>query len=1531
MRRGARIALSITLVLALLLVVALAVFTRTNFGRGRIHSYALNSLRSSVNGIVNIGRLEGNVLGNFALVDVSITDSAGRPFISADRVEARVNASALFSKRIAVSRLHLVRPVIHLSKTPDEDWNYARLFESEGGVDSTLGFGDWVSLRNVTMRDGSLTIERPWTPDAGLPSVEREQVIARAVAGESRTRVERVDYGWRQTVDFRSINATMSEIIVADPENSEIVLRIDSLAMVAAPFHPPQIDVRQFAGEVRIGEDTVTAPEFVLNLPQTRTTGSFRYHLATGDMFGTLKADTLALRDIRALYPVLPDSGGGRMTMTLAVRDTGVSEYAFTDTDLRLAGATLRGQLGLVVDEDFTALRDTDLQFAQLPTRLIEELAPGAEFPVPAHLTGRARIEGQPSGMRVDADATYDPLKHPAFRILARGGLAFENGLTMNRLYVRGDRVPVAVLKDLGVDLPIGGVLNANATLSGTTASRLRGPYNLVHNENGNVSRISGTAAVALRQGPRMDVTMRLQPVSLELAQRFVEKTDIRGEVTGSGRLQGTPRDLGVILDLNLPDTGFMHVEGTLRRPNDNVPVYSATLTMRDVDVSSVVARFPQTTVEGVTSFEGRGSTLPTLDARLNANLKILTVDSAEFRDVIVVAAANNGELKLDTLHANAPFGFASAAGTFGLTAERQGSLKYRTEVTDVSGLRRWIGAVDTSTVEARPLIGARLQRARQYADSVRRAMRAHADPAAELAASMQQRPERPAPRVVADVPPIRRDSLAGSLAVSGDAQGNVKRFTLNARAETPGLVWSGNLFGAGSVTAKWTDVGTPNNKLEAQGGVDSLRMFGFAFDSTRFRGTYANGQGDAAVTIFPGDTAEYRVEGTYALHADHGEVHLRNVQLQFDSTAWATTRESTIAWRGRGLTIDSLELRDRAGRGGGRIFINGELPDVDPGRIEVAVDSLRMAPWLTLLQSDVNADGILTFTSMIEGTRTAPRINANLVLTDPRYRGAEFPEVHTRLTYADRALDIDGSMRRTNDGELAHITGKLPIDLSLGDSVKTRLLDAPIALTIEGDSIPLSPLTEFTTQVTALDGKAFGRIAINGTWSKPRLAGDLGIEARRADIAATGVTINSIAGHLRTSGDTLVIDSLKGHQIGPMSVGGTVVLTQLDHPVLGLTFEASRARLLHDGRGSLVGDVNVRINGPLDTLTVTGSAIMRHGVVYMPDPERKNIINTEDPVIFAVIDTALARELDIAPPSAMLRNMTLDVDLEVRRGVFARSPDANIEIYGNIDLEMNRSTNGKVAVTGALFTDYGDYTFLGKRFDVSRGSARFTGEPDPNPALQVMATHEVRQAGRPPLEIRVVIGGTMRRPTLSLESDAQPTLSQSDLIAFLAFGQSSSSLLQFAGTGLEGGGAQGSSLAGSVGALARRQLASIAMGAMIESAKSDLASATRADVLNITPAELPADVSLGSLQTILRGTEIEIGKYADRHTFVLGRVRPSMAIPGALVERRIGQQYTIRGTFETRLQPQRPSLSAGLTPKTVQVLGALFAWKLAW
>jgi translocation and assembly module TamB len=556
--------------------------------------------------------------------------------------------------------------------------------------------------------------------------------------------------------------------------------------------------------------------------------------------------------------------------------------------------------------------------------------------------------------------------------------------------------------------------------------------------------------------------------------------------------------------------------------------------------------------------------------------------------------------------------------------------------------------------------------------------------------------------------------------------------------------------------------------------------------------------------------------------------------------------------------------------------------------------------------------------------------MRGTLALATPTYGGVPFPEIRTDFAYSDRQLTFEGDLRRAEGARLATLRGTLPIDLSLGEEVTDRLLDAPISVDLSGDSIPLGPLGRLTDALTAIDGSARGDVRGRGTWESPRLEGAVDVTLSRVGLAATGVTFSNGIARVRMTGEELVIDSAVIHSGGAIRASGTIGLASLARPILNLRVDAREARVLDNEQGELFASGSLGVVGPLDTLSLNGKVTVNRGVVYLPDPEKLNVINTGDPAILAVVDSVTARELEIAPPSPLLENMEVDMVVAVSRGTWARSREANVEVFGEIEVQRARSTD-EIALTGALYTDYGDYTIYGRRFVVQNGSVRFVGDPTINPEIQVMATHEVRQAGRAPFDIRVIVGGRMRQPTISLESQAQPTLTQSDLLAFLAFGQSSSSLLQFQGSALQGGGQSGSSLAGNVAALATRQLASVALGALVDEVKADLTRTTGADVVNIRPADLPADLSLGGFGTLLRGTELQIGKYLDTRTFVVAQIRPTGDIPGAMIERRLGSNLRLRTSFETRYRPQRPTLTTGLRPSTLQVLGALLTWTWSW
>src|SRR5690606_1835739 len=198
--------------------------------------------------------------------------------------------------------------------------------------------------------------------------------------------------------------------------------------------------------------------------------------------------------------------------------------------------------------------------------------------------------------------------------------------------------------------------------------------------------------------------------------------------------------------------------------------------------------------------------------------------------------------------------------------------------------------------------------------------------------------------------------------------------------------------------------------------------------------------------------------------------------------------------------------------------------------------------------------------------------------------------------------------------------------------------------------------------------------------------------------------------------------------------------------------------------------------------------------------------------------------------------------------------------------------------------------SFSGRLFELTRGSITFLGGEEIDPLLQLTAVHEAPRPTGEPLTISIGIGGYMSRPTVTLSSNSQPPLPESDMLSYLALGRSSTSLVRPGGSGLTSGGVSG------IGAMATQQLAGVALGALVEDAVSSLErSAGRAglDVIRISPTDdLPEEAVFGgAFQNVLRGTEIEAGKYLSRRLFLSAQGRPTPeAWPGVAIEYRTPQ-----------------------------------------
>ena len=569
------------------------------------------------------------------------------------------------------------------------------------------------------------------------------------------------------------------------------------------------------------------------------------------------------------------------------------------------------------------------------------------------------------------------------------------------------------------------------------------------------------------------------------------------------------------------------------------------------------------------------------------------------------------------------------------------------------------------------------------------------------------------------------------------------------------------------------------------------------------------------------------------------------------------------------------------------------------------------------LLQSDLALTGRLTLDAHVSGTSENPQVNGKLDFVRGTYNDAPVPTLHGTFSYADKQLTTNATAADTSGKVLAAVKGTIPIDLALSGVTGSRLLDLPINASLASDSLPIGLIPQFTGAINNVTGRAMGNVSVAGTLKKPALKGNVTLSNVGLTLAATGATLERINGSVRMTGDSVFVDSIAGYSNGPVRLSGSIAVGNWREPTFDLNFVASDAQLLNNESGEVLADADIHIGGGLAAPTVTGAVTVEHGVIYIPEARGKTIIGAGDPSLFSVVDTSLAVQRDLFPArSALFRNLRVDVDLNVMRNTWVRSRDANVEVF--TDGPMKLSVVGDaLSLTGAVDADRGEYTFLSKRFQIKRGSALFIGTPDLNPTLQITAEYQVKQAAGTATNVRVIIGGTVAAPRISLESDAQPPLSQSDLLSYLAFGERSTSLLQFSQTSLAG------NTGGNILNVAGSRLAGIAIGVALDEVKGNAARSLGLDVFNITPGDIPLG-SGGGFDQFLKGTEVEAGRYVDPRTFVStvvtpgfftcagsrGRDNSSCAPPGVLATHRTASGYRLDVNYSPRYFLDPPTLA---------------------
>jgi hypothetical protein len=918
-----------------------------------------------------------------------------------------------------------------------------------------------------------------------------------------------------------------------------------------------------------------------------------------------------------------------------------------------------------------------------------------------------------------------------------------------------------------------------------------------------------------------------------------------------------------------------------------------------------------------------------------------------------------------------------TAEGSFGLAAERTGELSYRVRLDSLHVLAPYLAIEAGGTVQPRPGV-------REAAmETVRRELLEEARGAQVeyLASGVRSPVTRPEERM--DIEGIPTDALMGRVDASGTVHGNVEALDVVGGVEVREVLAFGQYISRGTARHALRGVGGPGLEADVHARAGGLLVGGFAYDGIAVEAEYrqrsladrASRAGRVSLTVDQDLWTRMYGDVAFDLAPGANEARLATLTLDLGDAVYGTPTPALARWNDDRVEIEDFRLESD---GGALLDVHGRIPREGWGEAEIRVERLDLVHVMRLIQErDDRIGGLLSLRLPMRGSLAAPNFEGEAALEAPVVEGVSLPDARVGVAYADRELSATAAMGEEDGGTgavdarpadvppmdvrpvdsrpadagptdvqpgdtraggasaeaapLLTAEARLPVDLALVDAPESRLLDGPIRVEARLHDMPVDMLAPLTDQVESLEGTVAGHFVMAGTFADPEPEGALALNVPSMFVVPLDMRVSAIAGAFTLRDDVVTVDSLVARSRGPLRVTGEVDVRRPSEPAFDLVIEARGTRVMDTEDVELEVDANLTVSGPFENVLVGGVVRTREGVIRIPTTEEladPGPLDLEDPALFERVNEAILAERDeLLETSPLFENLQIDLDLHVARDVWLRSTEANVEIFtpdelGPLRVRMTGLRAGDVALEGTIHTDRGEYEFLGRRFTLARGTVDFAGGTELNPIIRIVAEREIQVAGRDPFDIRVVLSGPLAELETGVESSAQPPLSQTDLLSFLVFGRDAGSLVQQQGSSLAGQGVAGGALVGNLAARATQQLAAVAFDALITDLESETARTLGLDVLRIQPTDAPAEVFAGRFGDLLRGTEVEAGRYVTPRLFVSGQARPTFVHPGARMEYLMGRGYRWEMSWRPRFLPAVPTL-AETTPDRASVFGS--------
>ncbi|MGH7774291.1 MAG: translocation/assembly module TamB domain-containing protein [Candidatus Binatia bacterium] len=761
---------------------------------------------------------------------------------------------------------------------------------------------------------------------------------------------------------------------------------------------------------------------------------------------------------------------------------------------------------------------------------------------------------------------------------------------------------------------------------------------------------------------------------------------------------------------------GQASVEGKITL--DTIPAYEATLQFRNLNVQKIKADSQSALLDATVNLnawvKGRGTSLESMDTGAKVNLLSSKVGPVAISEGRASAALRDGRLTLQEVRLFAGDTTLSAEGQIGVLQQQpHGKIDYSLRSKNVAP---WL----------------------------------------ELAGLKGK----------------------GGANLNGTASGELKALRLQGKANLSNFQVAGSSFQRGTVTWALTDVGTsqPRGAIKASAnGLNTAVRLQTLEATVDLKGM--NPADIAAdVTAQDYDKHVHRLKAHARYLPERLDLLLHELSLQFPTGVWRTPQQARLVVRGKTVTIDDLLLQS----GTQNVRAKGVVGLEGSQDLYVQVNRFSLEDLRPFLENFRDISGQLSAAVRLQGTAISPVIETTLSTDTVKIAGQSYAGLTGKGSYRQERLNVDMVLRQDASHSL-NLNGGVPLYLGWGGGKSPAVL-GNANLRVYSDGLSPAFLSAFSRDIEKIQGNLTMDIQLRGAAHALVPSGKAGLQRGQATVKPLGISLTDVELQAKVAPNAIHVTQLGARSgSGKVTGNGELALKGYTISALGVTLNADNFQVINTRQYKAAVSGHLASSGSLERPFIRGNLtlaesrlrpdlnLLKRPGTSPPDPtiivvqNRGELTARRNQVKKPRADDGEVSEDGTAAQNGFFHRLGLDVTAVVPRGTWLYLDEASIELMGEVRVRKNPTE--QLYLTGGIETVRGWYAFQGRKFQIERGRATFTGGNKIDPSLDVLGRYTVQK-----YEIELVVGGNVSKPTLTLRSN--PRLEQADILSVLLFGK---------------------------------------------------------------------------------------------------------------------------------------------------------------